>query len=215
MRTTELSSALRAFAELATSERAEELRKFASVFDGGAEETVAARVKRLAKGLGLRAGYQSPAGLRDSLAAIAKGLGASKAKQVGDFESIMSLFKACDTSVPIDEFVSQLKEALVASQARPLRRGAQTQPPDTRLAAELADELARAVLDASAFSKVIDRLTDAGSVSTPTLSAIANKFLGKEKHYSGRKTAIDEIVKRHKQDLRAHARGKALERLGV
>jgi len=59
------------------------------------------------------------------------------------------------------------------------------------------------------------RLNDANSVSTPTLGAVANRFLGNEKRYSGRKSAIADITKRQEQDARTHARGKALDRLPV
>jgi hypothetical protein len=217
MKTTEMSSTLKAFAALVGAERAEELRKFAGTFDSGNDETVAARVKRIAKGLNARTQrLRYPSSLKDSLSGLAAGFSASKAKQAGDFEAIISLFKDAETGASADEFVMQINEAIEASRARtPPRRPAQPRLPNERLVTELANELARTVLDPPAFSKVMARLHDADSVSTPTLGAVANHFLGNSKSYSGRKSAIADITKRQEQDARAHARGKALDRIPV
>jgi hypothetical protein len=216
MKTTEMSSTLKAFAALVRAERAEELRKFAGTFDSGNDETVAARVKRIAKGLNARTQrLRYPSSLKDSLSGLAAGFSASKAKQAGDFEAIISLFKGAETGASADEFVMQINEAIEASRARTPRRPAQPQLPNERLVTELANELARTVLDPPAFSKVMARLHDADSVSTPTLGAVANHFLGNNKSYSGRKSAIADISKRQEQDARAHARGKALDRIPV
>ena len=207
---------MKAFAALATADRAEELRKFAGIFDSGNDETVAALVKRIAKGLNARTErLRYPSGLKASLAGIAAGFSASKAKQASDFEAIISLFEDAETGVSADDFVVRINEAIVAAQARTPRRTTQPLLPDERLATELAHELARTVLDPLAFSKVMTRLHDANGVSTPTLGAVANRYLGNDKRYSGRKSAIADITKRQEQDARAHARGKALDRLPV
>ena len=211
MKTTEMSSTLKAFAALATADRAEELRKLASVFDIGNDETVAARVKQIAKGLNAQTEcLRYPSGLKESLARIAAGFSASKAKQAGDFEAIISLLKGVETGSSADDFVMRINDAIVASQARTPRRTTQPQLPDERLAAELASELARTLLDPPAFSKVMARLHDANGVSTPTLGAVANRFLGNDKRYSGRKSAISDIAKRQEQDARTHARGESV-----
>lgn len=216
MKTTEMSSTLKAFAALATADRAEELRKLASIFDSGDDETVTVRVKRIAKGLNARTEcLRYPSGLKESLARIAAGFSASKAKQAGDFEAIISLFKGADTGSSADDFVMRINQAIVASEARTPRRATQPQLPDERLATELANELARTLLDPTAFSKVMARLHDATNVSTPTLGAVANRFLENSKRYSGRKSAIADITKRQEQDARTHARGKALDRIPV
>lgn len=215
MKTTEMSSTLKAFAVLATADRAEELQKFARIFDGGDDETVVARVKRIAKVLDARTErLRYPSGLRESLARISAGFSASKAKQAGDFEAIISLFKGAATGSSADDFVMRINEAIVASQARTPRRTTQSLP-DERFVAELAAELARTVLNPAGFSKVMTRLQDANSVSTPTLGAVANRFLGNGKRYNGRKSAIADITKRQEQDARMHARGKALDRIPV
>jgi len=149
MKTTEMSSTLKAFAALATADRAEELRKFAGIFDSGNDETVAALVKRIAKGLNARTErLRYPSGLKASLAGIAAGFSASKAKQASDFEAIISLFEDAETGVSADDFVVRINEAIVAAQARTPRRTTQPLLPDERLATELAHELARTVLTA-------------------------------------------------------------------
>jgi hypothetical protein len=217
MKTTEMSSTLKAFAGLARTDRAEELRKLASSFSSGKNETVAARVKRIAKRLRSRPGCRSyPAGLKESLTSIASGFSASKAKQARDFEEVISLFNGAEAGGSVDEFVTWINEALVALDTGTARRTTPVQsPPDHRVVTGLAADLANTVLDSDAFSKVVNRLRDTNNVSAPTLSAVANRFLGNNKRYSGRKSAIDDIVKRHRQNVRAHARGKALDRLGV
>jgi hypothetical protein len=156
-----------------------------------------------------------PSGLKQSLAGIAAGFSAARAKQASDFEVILSLLEGAEAGAPVDDFVGRISEAIVAAQARTPRRATRSQLPDERLAAELAHELAQTVLDPPEFSKVMARLQDANIVSTPTLGAVANRFLGNDKRYSGRKSAIADMTKRQEQDARAHARGKALDRLPV
>jgi hypothetical protein len=215
MKTSEMSSTLVAFAALASSDRAEELRKFAGIFRSGKEETVAARIKRISKGLAAHAGRWSyPRGLKESLVIIAAGFTAAKARQASDFVALEALFDG-GTGVSVDEFVTRLHEAVIAAEARPTRRAAQAQPPDQHLADTLATELERTLLEPNEFAKVMDRLRDAASVPTPTLGAVANRFLGNEKRYKGRKAALDDIAKRQRDDAHTHARGKALDRLGV
>lgn len=216
MKTTEMSSTLRAFAALLAADRAQELRKFAGTFDGGNDETVAARVRRIAKGLSARTQRpRYPSSLKDSLSGLAAGFSASKAKQANDFEAIVSLFEGAEIGASADDFVVQINEALKASQARTPRRPTQPEFPNEPLVTELVSELARTALDPPAFSKVMARLHDANSISTSTLGAIANRFLGNGKRYSGRKSAIADITKRQEQDARTHARTKGLERIPV
>jgi hypothetical protein len=216
MKTTEMSSTLRAFAAVLAPERAHDLLKLAGALDGGTDEMVAARIKRIAKGLNARNQcLRYPLSLRESLSRIAAGFSASKAKQASDFEAILSLLEDAETGASADDFVVQINEAMQASQARAPRHTTQPPQADERLTLELTDELTRTVLDPPAFAKVMARLHDAKSVSTPTLAAVANRFLGNTKRYSGRKSAIADIKKRQHQDARTHARTKGLERIPV
>lgn len=213
MKSQDMSNALRAFATLVEGPKADEMTRFAAVFDGGKVEPVAARVKRILAAWN-RASVQPthPPGLKRDLALLEAGLVASGAKpQVMDFQAVLSLFGGAGIAT-IDAFVARVAEARDAS---PAKSGKPELPPDREQARQLADELAAAVLDAKAFAGVVQRLEDSKFVSTPTLAVVANRFLGNAKTYKGRKPAINDIMKRHKDDLRSHARGKALDRIGV
>lgn len=215
MKTQEMFTTLRAFAGLAEVGPAEELRRFAGAFSGGKQEAVAARVKRvLARWKADPPPQGHPASLKRALVAIEAGLSASGAKkQASDLQVVLSLFDGPGTAT-VDSFVAQITTVLVAApSAKP--RTSRAHVPDDVLADELAAELARTVLDESAFAKVVDRLRDAKRISTPTLATVANRFLGNSKTYKGRKSAIDDIVSRQKMDAWSHARNKALDRLGV
>jgi len=203
------------FADLAETSRAAELRRFAGIFSGGKEEAVAARVKRVLSRWEADPTQPSyPAGLKRCLAAIGLGLSASGAKkQSSDLQIILTLFEGSATAT-VDSFVERVTAALAAPPNTAPRTN-RTQAADHTLANDLANELARAALDAEAFAKVVDRLRDSKRVSTPTLAAAANRFLGNSKNYTGRKPAIDDIMNRQKQDVRSHARGRALDRIGV
>jgi hypothetical protein len=207
MKTTEMASTLEAFAALASVDRASDLRKLAGIFNKGIEETVAARVKRISRALNARPECRNyPMTLKESLTTIASGFAASNAKQASDFEAIKSLFEGSKGGVSVDEFVSRINEALAAM---PQAAGImQARPADQRLVSRFAEELARAAFDPNSFSKVVDRLRD-DTVSTPTLAAIANRFVGNDKRYKGRKPAIDDILRRQRQDARARARDRA------
>jgi hypothetical protein len=216
MKTQEMFATLAAFAELAEGCRAQDLRAFAGIFRTGKEEMVAARVKRIASHWKTSSDPQNhPAALRKSLIAIEAGLTASGAKkQVADIATILSLFAGPGTS-SLDSFIERITGALTAPPATKARPRTAPQAPDQALASQLADELAAAVLDADAFEKVAERLRNSKLVSTPTLAAVANRFLGNTKSYKGRKSALDDIMNRQKQDARSYARGKALDRIGV
>lgn len=216
MKTTEMSSTLKAFAALASAGRADELVKLASTFDAGTDETVAARVKRIVRGLRTQTGrLRYPPGVKESLTRIAAGFSASKAKQASDFQALVSLFEGAEAGASIDDFVTAINKAVVDSQTRSTVRSSQPQAPNERLASELADELTRTVLDPVAFSRVMDKLRNAEIVSTATLGVIANRFLRNSKPYSGRKSAMAEITERQEQDARNHARTKGLEHIPV
>ncbi|HEX5958465.1 MAG TPA: hypothetical protein VFY92_07400 [Hyphomicrobiaceae bacterium] len=213
MKTQEVLATLRAFADLADGERADELRKLASAFDSGKNEAVAARVSRILKNWAPQQPH--PPKLKESLVAIACGLMAAGAKkQAADIQAVLALFDGAGIA-SADGFIERIAVALTPPAPKTGRAGKAKQLPDVALASALVEALAKAVSDPDAYSKVIARLHDTKLVPTPTLGLVANRFLGNSKRYSGRKAAIDEIEKRHKLDSLSHARGKALDRIAV
>jgi len=208
MKSSELSAALLAFSPVADGGRTHELRAFASIFGGGMDETVVARLKRLPASLGI------PATLRTSLSAIEAGLIAVGAKkQAADVSAVLVKFDE-PASKPLDDIVAQSKAALESPPPRATRARATgaTVQPDQMLATQLADELTRTVLDTNAFAKVLEQLKDARRVTTPTLALVGNRFLGNSKPYKGRKPVIADIVKRQGEDMLDHSRRAALKR---
>lgn len=213
MKTQEMSKALRAFAELAEDVDAKELRRFASVFDTGKNESVSARIKRALSRWPAQQAH--PTGLRKSLVVIASGLSACGAnKQAADIQTILTLFDGRGTA-SVEGFVEAIATALTPPPVKPSQTSNRGQSLDDALARELADELTNAVLDPGAFASVIERLRNSKLISTPTLAAVANQYLGNSKRYARRKAAIEDILKRQMLDVRSHARGKALDRIGV
>jgi hypothetical protein len=203
MKTRELAAALTAFANLAEGARADELRRFAAAFSSGKEETVASRMKKIP------CAKRHPAMLKASLETIRAGFVAAGAtKQAMALGAVLSVFQG-----PNDAAI----DAFIAEMMAPPPQKAQPLPPqaDHKLANELAEELRRTVVDKGSFNEVVKRLRVAKSVNTPTLTIIANRFLGNNRLYTGRKDAIDDIIKRQKSDAREHARSQALSRLGV
>lgn len=205
MKTRDFAATLAAFATLAEAGRASELRRLADFFRDSADETIAARLKKLSRAT------QHPAELRASIEAIHAGLKAAGAtKQATAVAAVLKTFVGTGDAT-VEVFFGQL-----LAPPAPKRRAAPTAiEPDRGLARELADELTSAILDTAAFNEVMKRLRAAKHVNTPTLTLVANRFLGNSKHYKGRKDAIDDIVKRQKADAREDARGRALNRLGV
>lgn len=208
MKTSDFAEVLSAFAALSDAARGRHLTKLATVFIGGKEETLAARLKKW----GHRTGH--PASLKDSLQKIRvclKAAGASK--QSAAIDAVLDALTGPD-DIGVDEFIAQITAP--PPPPAPKKKPARPQAlPDYTLARELADELTRTVLNTSQFGEVVKRLRAAKEVNTPTLVIIANKFLGNDKSYTGRKEPIDDIVKRQKADSREHARGQALKRVGV
>lgn len=224
MKTLEMFATLEAFADLAAPERIDELRKFANLFKDGKAETVAARVKRIQNRVDLAPAPRTyPASLRKSLAAIDAGLEASGAKkQADDIKVILGIFEGSSTGT-VDGFIEWICVALAPPQTTKAPIGRKAAAPrqksepsvDEALARRLADELTRTVLDPDAFSKVVDQLNDKKLVSTPTLVATANRFLGNQKSYKGRKPVLDDIMRRHKEDIQFEMTERALSKIGV
>jgi hypothetical protein len=205
MKTLDFASTLKAFAALAGDGADDDLRSLAEAFGSGKEETVAARVKKWSRATGY------PARLKASLVAIQEGLTVSgAAKQAADIGFVLGVFAgAADTSTAT--FIAEI----TAPPPDKKRASPAPQKADDVLARKLADDLTRTVFDTDAFKEVVTYLRDKKQVNTPTLSIIANRFLGNDKSYTGRKEPLDDIVKRQKADAREHARGKALNRIGV
>lgn len=205
MKTSELAATLEAFARLANTERSAELREFAEVFSAGKDETTSARAKKLQCPSG------HPAQLKASLEAVRSGFLASGAtKQATAIGTVLGVFLGPGDAT-IESFVAQ-----VTAPPPPKKKSSSSKTePDYALARELADDLTRTVLEPGLFDEVVERLRAAKTVNTPTLAVVANCFLGNSKPYTGRKGAIDDIVRRQKADAREHARSRALSRLGV
>jgi hypothetical protein len=205
MKTPDFALMLGAFAALVDGNRANDLRKFAEVFRSGKEETVAARVKKWSKA------NAYPSDLKASMVAIRECfVTAGAIKQAADVEFVLSAFVGGDDATS-SQFIAE-----IIAPPLPKKRVAPPQPQaDDALARKLADQLTGAVLDTDAFKLVVTNLRDKKHVNTPTLAVIANRFLGNNKSYTGRKEPLDDIVKRQKADAREHARGRALNRIGV
>jgi hypothetical protein len=204
-----ISAILTTFAKLAEAARGDELRRFAGIFSGSKEKTIATHVKKLQSA----SGY--PATLKTSLEIIQAGFAAAGAtKQVTAFGVLLNAF-AGRANISVDTFITEITTA--PPQKSQIKRGSprSRQEPDYQLGSELADELRRTMLDTGSFNAVVARLRDGKNVNTPTLAIIANRFLGKSKAYTDRKSPIEDIVRRQKADAREHARGQALSRLGV
>jgi hypothetical protein len=213
MKSQDMSKSLRAFARLLTGHRAEHLARFAQVFEGGKSEPAAARAKRILavwKRSGAAPGH--PQVLKHDLQAVEAALAVSGARtQAKAYQAVLSLFAGRE-GASLDDFVGR---ALEARDAPPPSKKKAEGLADHDLARRLADELTATVLDPPAFGAVVSRLEDGKLVSTATLGVVANYFLNNTKSYKGRKAAIAEIKRRHRDDLRSHARSKALDRLGV
>ncbi len=209
MKTSDFAKALGAFADFSDDARARELTKLAIVFNGGQDETLATRVKKWSPSTG------HPALLKDTLKKIQSCLKtAGASKQAASIDAVLDALSGSSPNIGIDEFIAQI----TAPPPPPAPKKKQPRPPaepDFTLARQLADELTRTVLSTPEFGEVVKRLRAAKVVNTPTLAIVANKFLGNDKHYDGRKEPIDDIVKRQKADAREHARGQALKRVGV
>lgn len=212
MKSQDMSKSLRASARLLADQRGEHLARFAQVFEGGKSEPAAARAKRILavwKRSGAAPGH--PQVLKHDLQAVEAALAVSGARtQAKAYQAVLSLFAGRE-GASLDDFLSRALEARDA----PLPAKKAEAPADHDLARRLADELTTAVLDPPAFAAVLSRIEDSKAVSAATLGVIANRFLGNAKSYKGRKAAIADIKRRHKDDLRSHARAKALDRLGV
>lgn len=205
MKARQLAATLNALAKVADATHSEQLRRFATVFASGSDEALGARLKKLSSA------SAHPAALKESLDVIRAGFEAAGAtKPATAIGAVLRVF-AGRGDASIEAFIGE-----ITAPRTPKRRAAAPPPaPDHRLARDLADKLTSRVLDPDSFNEVVQQLRDAKQVNSPTLIIIAHRFLGNDKPYTGRKLAIDDIIRRQKADAREHARGKALSRVGV
>lgn len=112
-----------------------------------------------------------------------------------------------------------LASVLSTPPAKPVRpaRQATSNAAKNHVATELVDrfaaELDEARLDRDRFVALHRQLNDAKKVNTPTLHRIAQVFLQHDTKYSGRKKALDDILRRHHDLLRIAAQDQMLNRL--
>lgn len=81
------------------------------------------------------------------------------------------------------------------------------------LADRFAKDLADALLDRDRFPKIHQQLKDGKRINTPTLHRIAQIFLRKHEAYSGRKQALEDILRRHHDALRIERQDRMFDRL--
>ena len=101
------------------------------------------------------------------------------------------------------------------------RKPMRTIPPRVSKANEIASgiadrfaaDLVEAQRDRDRFPKLHQQLKDNKRVNTATLHHIAHVFLGNSKAYSGRKQALDDILRRHHDALRIAEQDRMLDRL--
>jgi hypothetical protein len=205
MKTRQLAVTLGSLAAVADTTRGDQLRALARLFGDGADETVAARIKKFSPATAY------PDALRACLASLLSAFrAAGAAKQAADIQALLKVFVG-NSGASVDEFIHEIS----IPRPKAKRSTSVASSPNLTLAGELADELSRTVLDEDAFSDVVRRLKVAKTVNTATLAAVANRFLGTSKRYTGRKAAVDDILQRHTADVREQARGRALSRVGV
>ncbi|MGI9410101.1 MAG: hypothetical protein ACR2OV_08505 [Hyphomicrobiaceae bacterium] len=206
MKTSDLAKTLTALAKLATAETARELNQLAEYLHSGKDETLAQRLKKA----GTLNGY--PRSLKLSLENIQTGFEAAGAKkQAGVIATFLKMFRGRD-DVSVGDFIAQLD----TPPPKPATKKASTAAKlDHTLARDLADELSKRDLSTAQFETLLARLQKPKDVSTPTLHLIANRFLGNDKRYKGRKAPIDDILKRQKDDAHDRALERALDRVAV
>lgn len=185
MHTKDVSSALRAFADLTDFDRSQELYRLAGYLDRGGNETLLARLRRATPS------SSYPAGLKNSLRTIISGLRSAKAlKQASAIGAILDLF-AGRPGATLDDFFDQIS----ASPQKPDLAAARFKSADPELAARIAKRLGDPSLDARSFRDTLAELHASKSVATATLALAANYCLGNRRIYRDRKSAIVAIEK--------------------
>lgn len=133
------------------------------------------------------------------------------------FSSIESLAEARNDLNELSHLLSAPPPANPNQKKSTKKPAAKKQAPakqaDTEFAAMFSKNLASASLDRLRFVELHHQLKDSKKVNTPTLHCIAQRFLGNKTVYSGRKQALDEILRRHHDSLRVAEQDRILDRL--
>jgi hypothetical protein len=186
MHTKDISSALRAFADLTDFDRSQELYRLAGYLDRGGSETVLARLKRASPSTSY------PAGLRNILQSIHSGLRAANAnKQASAVAAILHLF-AGRPGASLDDFFDQIS----VSPQQPDLAAARFKTADPVLAERMAKRLGDPSIDARSFRDMLAEISTSKTMATATLALIANYYLGNRRIYRDRKSAV-EAIERH------------------
>jgi hypothetical protein len=189
MHTKDLARALRAFAEIADFDRAQELHRLAAFFDHGRNETIASRLKR--------AGHSTsyPPRLKQTLKAIEAGLRYSGAiKPSGDLAHIQAIFVGRPNG-SLEEFLGEISAQQESANTR-VRR---FQAINLKVADQICLELETAVKTPATFPKQLEQLVSRSPAGTAVWSLVANRFIGNRKIYRDRKSAL-RAIERHFED---------------
>ncbi|MBY0559754.1 hypothetical protein [Hyphomicrobium sp.] len=186
MHTKEFARSLRAFAELAEFERSQELYRLAACFDEGHKETILTRMKRMSPSTAY------PLRLKESLEAIEQGFRALGAtKQANALRTVLTLF-AGRPGAAIGVFIAEISSSSRIANLSVKR----FKTADIDLVKSVASQLAEPALEAEAFEGILATLSSSKAVGTPTLVLIANCYLGNQRIYRDRKSAL-EAIERH------------------
>lgn len=110
------------------------------------------------------------------------------------------------------EVRSGFDHAALASGNEKSGRAKSSEAPEEK-AKHFAARLEDAKRDRDRFEVLLQDLNNAKLVNTATLHRIAQIFIGRDKKYKGRKPAIEDIQRRHNDELRFAYQDRMLERL--
>jgi len=215
MRSEQLSASLSAYARLlhqaGSAQGARELEALASVFDRGGDQTVAAIVKKIAKGRRLAGRVaEHPSLLKSLLEHIASASKAAGATAVArDYDAVTSLFIGPGGG-SARAFAEAATRSLEAAHAP-----AQPQPLDQALIRSFADRLIAASSDNARFDAIIAELRAPRTFSNAVLAAIANVYLGTERTYKNKSEILKAITTRQLQDALQGSRDRRIVKIAV
>lgn len=135
-------------------------------------------------------------------------------KQREGLQAVVELLTALSVIASSRDELSELARLLAAPPPHEQKRPTTPEPAAAQETAEqVAAELKDARVDRDRFSALHRQLVDAKKISTSTLHQIANIFLGTNQRFSGRKKALDAILRRHHDELRIADQNRMLDRL--
>jgi hypothetical protein len=194
MKSSQLGASLSAYAGLLHQaggvQGARDLEALATVFGGAGDQTVAAVIKKIAKGWRLADHPgKHPSLLKSLLQHIVSASEAAGTTGVAkDYKALISLFVG-----PGDASARAFAEAA----ARSLESAhGPAQPPslDQALIQSFADRLESASSDNASFDAVVSELRAPRRFSNATLAAIANAYRGTEKTFKNKSEILDAIT---------------------